>query len=95
MDEQQQRRILSWLEEDSDDIRGGHDEENETGMFSDQVSEHDTDSEQECDDDLHQVFSNYDESLEMPNEKHLRLELVNESMEVLESLRSVMEMKNH
>ncbi|CAG4954093.1 unnamed protein product [Parnassius apollo] len=85
MNEQQQRRILSWLEEDADDILGGDDEENETGVFPDQVSEHDTDSEPECDNDLHQVFSNYNESLEMPNEEHLSLRLVNESMEVLES----------
>ncbi|CAG4937438.1 unnamed protein product [Parnassius apollo] len=48
----QQRRILSWLEEDVDDILGGDDEENETEMFPDKMSEHDTDSEQECNDDL-------------------------------------------
>ncbi|CAG5004838.1 unnamed protein product [Parnassius apollo] len=46
------------------------------------MSEHDTDSEQECDD---QVFSNYDESSEISNEEHLGLGLVNESMEALES----------
>ncbi|CAK1592285.1 unnamed protein product [Parnassius mnemosyne] len=50
-----------------------------------QVSEHDTDSEQECDDDLNQVFSNNDKSLEMANEEHLGLRLLKESMEVLES----------
>ncbi|CAG5059150.1 unnamed protein product [Parnassius apollo] len=85
MDEQQQRLILSWLEEDANDTLGGDDEENETGMFPDQVGEHDTDSEQECDDDLYQIFSNYDISLEMPNEEHLGFVLVNESTEVLKS----------
>ncbi|CAG5059854.1 unnamed protein product [Parnassius apollo] len=81
----QQRRILSWLEEDVDDILGGGDDENETGVFPDKVNEHYIDSEQECEDDLHQVFSNYDESLEISNEEHLGLGLVNESMAALES----------
>lgn len=52
MDETQQRRILSWLEQDADDVLGGDDEENECGVYPDQISEHDTDSEQECEDDL-------------------------------------------
>ncbi|CAG5043201.1 unnamed protein product [Parnassius apollo] len=83
MDKQQQRRILSWVEEDVDDILGGDDDENETGTFPDKVREHDTDSEQEC--DLRQVFWNCNESLEISNEEHLGLGLVNEFMEALGS----------
>ncbi|CAG5016320.1 unnamed protein product [Parnassius apollo] len=85
MDEQQPRRILSWLEEDADDILGGDDERNKTGMLPDKESERDIHLEQECDDDLHQVFLNYDESLEISNGEHLGLGLVNESVEALES----------
>ncbi|CAG5059851.1 unnamed protein product [Parnassius apollo] len=68
MDNQQRRRILSRLEKDVHEILSGDNDKNETGMFPYKLSKHDNDSEQECDDDLHQVFSNYDESLEISNE---------------------------
>lgn len=48
--EKQQERILRWLEDDEDDILGGDDEEDGDTIYPDERSEHNTDSEQECED---------------------------------------------
>lgn len=50
MDERQQERILHWLEEEEDDVIGGEDDEDENNIYPDEISEHNTDSEQECED---------------------------------------------
>ncbi|KAJ2938074.1 hypothetical protein O0L34_g19397 [Tuta absoluta] len=51
MDERQQQRIMGWLEEEEEEILGGSEDEEQVDQIEceDQVSEHDTESEQECD----------------------------------------------
>ncbi|CAK1581579.1 unnamed protein product [Parnassius mnemosyne] len=50
MDGRQQERILHWLEEEEEEILGGEYDEDGNHIYPDETSEHNTDSEQECDD---------------------------------------------
>ncbi|CAG4976104.1 unnamed protein product [Parnassius apollo] len=50
MDARQQKRILHWLEEEEEEILGGEDDEDGNHIYPDETSEHNTDSEQVCDD---------------------------------------------
>lgn len=51
MDERQQQRILGWLADiDNEEILGGVEDDDEDAEHLDEVSYHDTDSEQDCDD---------------------------------------------
>lgn len=79
MCEEQQRRILSWLEDESEDVCGGEEEEDEVATCLDQRSEHNTDSEQECEDlvptEQHEVpLEEPDQVLESFDEQHMELE---------------------
>ncbi|CAG4967188.1 unnamed protein product [Parnassius apollo] len=50
MDARQRERILHWLAEEEEEILGGEDDEDGNHIYPDETSEHNTDSEQECDD---------------------------------------------
>lgn len=54
MDARQNQQILRWLEEEIVEEVGGEEDEDENVDYPDEISEHDTESEQECDDDLPQ-----------------------------------------
>lgn len=58
MDDRQTQRILRWLEIEDEEVVGGEEDDEENVDYPDQVSDHDTESEQEGEEDDHHEMAN-------------------------------------
>lgn len=75
MDARQQERILNWLEEEDDDVIGGEDDGDDNNIYPDEISEHDTDSEQECEDgDTETSALDHEHASESPIDQQMDLD---------------------